>query len=216
MLHYKWHLCFRHPCWNIGCCTLELQWKIFAFCISDFKTHHTFSCKLLSADVAGPFSFTLSVLLFRLCQWWLPSSLCRSPCCFYCQLSCTVARQGTARATGRSWGDHRAMWQMDPETTPSMGTASGLSKVWRNNCFFAQSWWKTIQQPLYVFSSQQQSSHCLKLHLHGHRVHLWLPVCIWRRLLPEPTSSQSKREHFASAYWSQVWQGIWRRSGQTN
>lgn len=56
-------------------------------------------------------------------------------------------------------------------------------------------------------SSQQQPSHCLEFHLHGHRVHLWLPVCLWWWLLPEPSPRQSEWKHSASAHWSQVWQG---------
>lgn len=69
----------------------------------------------------------------RWCQSWPSPSL--SPWCWwFCYwLRLPRVRQGTAKATGKCWGDHQATSQTDQETTPSTGTASGLSKVqWAN------------------------------------------------------------------------------------
>lgn len=70
-----------------------------------------------------PLTFCLSS--FRRCQWWPPPSLSPSFCWFSCWLSPPLARRGTAKATGRCWGEYQAMSRMGQEITLSMGTASG-------------------------------------------------------------------------------------------
>lgn len=57
------------------------------------------------------------------------------------------------------------------------------------------------------FSSQQKPSHCAQLYIYGHRVHLWLSICLWWGLLPEPLIGEFKWQNLTTTNRGQVWEG---------